>query len=440
LSPVVHVFSFVAGFLILGGAPYAAYAGDQQLTPNQRIVAEVWKSVDKQFYDRTFNGHDDWFKLRDEFVRKRSYNSKEEVYESVAELLSKLDDPYTRFLTPAKLDSLVNSATSTVGGIGVELLDGTKTGLSLSTTSEAANCAVVVGDVQPNSPAEREGLVRGDAFEIVDGVSVCNRAMSPDDVASLLRGNAGSSVGVTVLRKESVGQAISLDFKLRRETIKIQTVLSRVLKISESADRGKVRLPRQIGVIRIKAFSTSSSEDVREALQALLSGSTPLSLDSDAIVLDLRNNQGGLLPGGIDTARLFLEKGSTVVSVTNSKGAVVTESQDMQPYFSGDKAIPPLFVLVNRNTASAAEVLTAALRENDRAVIVGENTFGKGIVQNIVRLRENTGVAVTTSVYNTPSGKSINKIGIKPDRNLDCGPLEVFDKCLLGHEDAFALE
>ena len=114
--------------------------------------------------------------------------------------------------------------------------------------------------------------------------------------------------------------------------------------------------------------------------------------------------------------------------------------QVVTPYFSGDKAIPPLFVLVNRNTASAAEVLTAALRENDRAVIVGENTFGKGIVQNIVRLRENTGVAVTTSVYNTPSGKSINKIGIKPDRNLDCGPLEVFDKCLLGHEDAFALE
>ena len=167
LSPVGHVFSFIVGFLIWERVPYAAYAGDQRLTPNQRIVAEAWRSVDKQFYDRTFNGHDDWFKLRDEFVRKRSYNSKEEVYESVAELLSKLDDPYTRFLTPAKLDSLVNSATSTVGGIGVELLDGTKTGLSLSTASEAANCAVVVGDVQPNSPAEREGLVRGDAFEIV---------------------------------------------------------------------------------------------------------------------------------------------------------------------------------------------------------------------------------------------------------------------------------
>ena len=169
-TPKAWVLStFLAGSVLFGqpflpmGGPPAAFA-DGTLTPNQRIVAEAWKAVDKQFYDRSFNGHEDWFKLRDEYAKRRDYASKEDAYEGVAELLAKLDDPYTRFLPPAKFDSLVNSATATVGGVGVELLDGTKQGVGGggagggSSTARKKGGVVVVGDVQPNSPAERAGV------------------------------------------------------------------------------------------------------------------------------------------------------------------------------------------------------------------------------------------------------------------------------------------
>ena len=387
--------------------------------------------MDKQFYDRTFNGRDDWFKLREDFVRRRKYDSKAEAFEAVGELLGKLDDPYTRFLPPDKFDSLVNSATATVAGVGVEILD----------LGSAAG-GVVVGDVQPNSPAEKAGVMTGDRFKIVDGKDVVATEMTPEDVAGVLRGPPGSAVGVVFDRAVSGssgkgGEREVLDLKLSRATIKIQTVTSRVLPVGQ----------KRIGVIRVKAFSTSSADDIKVALKALTaagggenSGDGAANSNSnnlDAIALDLRNNAGGLLPGGIDSARLFLPKGSTIVSVTGAKGVTDTSLQD----YEASIALPPttpLFVLVNRKTASAAEVLTAALGQNGRAVVVGETTFGKGIVQNIVRLRDNTGVAVTTSAYLTPTGKSINKIGISPDRPLACEPLDSIESCLAGHEDVLA--
>ena len=158
-----------------GGCPLPAGAtGDGYLTERQHLVAEAWRAVDKKFVDRTFNGHDDWFKLRQDAVR-RSYGSDEEAYEAAGEVLSALGDPYTRFLPPAKFESVVNAATSSVGGVGVELLEVDQRGASSlqgGAGGGAGSVAVVVGDVQAKSPALAAGLARGDVITSVDGAAV----------------------------------------------------------------------------------------------------------------------------------------------------------------------------------------------------------------------------------------------------------------------------
>ena len=198
-----------------------------------------------------------------------------------------------------------------------------------------------------------------------------------------------------------------LDFILTREPIKITSVRGYIGE--------KSGLPGKVGIVRIKNFSGTTSESVRDEIVGLKKrGATNL-------VLDMRGNPGGLLPGGVDTASLFLESNKPVVYVVNKNGVVDAQCTLMD----GIDLDTPLVVLVDRNTASAAEVMTAALKENGRAVIAGEQTFGKGIVQTIRQLEggENGGVAVTIARYETPDHHDINKQGIPVDvkTDVDCG-------------------
>jgi len=422
-------------------APHALASPSWSLSEPQRVVAETWRAVDKGFVDRTFNGREDWFQLRQEAVRKKYSQGDagmQEAYSEAAGLVATLGDPYTRFLGPSKFATVVNSATASVGGVGVEIL-------------EDVDGSLRVGDVQPSSPASAVGLMKGDTFVLVDGVSCqANKAQSReegggedristvDEVAALLRGPPGSAVGITVSRAAAAGGGGGselLDFKVKRATFKIQTVTS-----SQASQRVQIDLPTDtaaakkaatakrsvsLGVVRIKGFSTTTAEDVQTATLSLLQQGR-----TDGIVLDLRNNAGGLLGGGIDTASLFLPKDSTVVTVTDAKGQTVTST--VTDTGNAEVKRVPLLVLVNRKTASAAEVLTASLQDNGRALVVGETSFGKGVVQNVASIRSGTaGVAVTVAKYATPNGRSINKIGIIPDIQLpSCSPLDDVSECL----------
>jgi len=166
-----------------------------------------------------------------------------------------------------------------------------------------------------------------------------------------------------------------------------------------------------VGVIRIKSFSGTTAERVKEALVDLK------SKGAESFVLDVRGNPGGLLPGGVDTAAIFLEANKPVVFVVDKKGV----KDDQLTYQDGSVLDEPLAIVVNGNTASAAEVMVAALKENQRATIVGEQTFGKGIIQTIRQLGyENGGVAVTVARYETPLHNNINKQGISVDVSVDC--------------------
>jgi carboxyl-terminal processing protease len=241
------------------------------------------------------------------------------------------------------------------------------------------------------------GIQKGDTFLEVDGVKFDDGKSTPDDVASKLRGPEGSKVGIVMQRDGKVQ-----DFILTREPITITSVRS---YISDKAGVGK------IGVVRIKSFSGTTAQTVKDAIADLK------RKGAEAFVLDLRGNPGGLLPGGVDTAALFLEANKPVVYVVDKRGV-----QDNQfTYQDGPELDAPLVVVVNSSTASAAEVMTAALKENQRATIVGEQTFGKGIIQTIRQLGyDNGGVAVTVARYETPLHNNINKSGISVDFRVDC--------------------
>ena len=327
----------------------------------------------------------------------------DEARSEVDKMLSSLGDRYTRYLSPSKYDSMVNAATGNVFGVGVEL------------AMNNENNRVIVGDVELSGPAAKEGIKPNDVVIRVDGVDFTDGKATPDDVAGSIRGPAGSKVGVTVERDGK-----SIDYILTREPIKITSVRS---YISDKSGVGKV------GVVRIKSFSGTTAETVKSALEDLK------KKGAQYYVLDLRGNPGGLLPGGVDTASLFLEANKPVVFVVNKSGVV-----DSQATLSdGFDLTTPLTILVDHNTASAAEVMTACLQENGRAVVAGEQTFGKGIVQTIRQLEDNNGgVAVTIARYETPKHNNINKKGVTVDvpAGVDCAkedalaclPKEAFQK------------
>ena len=349
------------------------------LTDEQKFVAEAWRTVDSTYLDRTFNGQD-WFQLRESYVKKK-YKNMAEAQSAVTEMIATLGDKYTRYLSPAKYQSMVDSATGTLAGVGVEIATN-KDGL------------VMVSDVEPNSPAQKAGLLPNDLFLEGDGLKF-DKMTTPDDVALKLRGPVGSRVGVTISRGGE-----TKDFIITREPIKVTSVRSYVGK-------------GNVGVIRIKSFSGTTKDLVKEKYEELKKKGVK------EILFDLRSNPGGLLPGGIETAGMFLEANKPVVFVVSNKGVV--DSQET--FADGIDLDTPLVILVDHNTASAAEVFTAALKENGRAKVVGEQTFGKGIIQTIRELSDrNGGVAVTVAKYETPQHNDINKNGIPVDvpTNVEC--------------------
>ena len=287
---------------------------------------------------------------------------------------------YPQYLSPAKYQSLVDSATGTLAGVGVEI----------ATNKDQIP---IVSDVEPGSPAQKAGLLPNDIFVESDGVKF-DKTTTPDDVAVKLRGPQGSKVSVTVNRGGD-----SKDFIIERAPIKVTSVRSYM--------KGKT------GVIRVKSFSATTGATVKEKFEELK------KKGAKSILFDLRSNPGGLLPGGTETAQLFLKANKPIVFVVSNKG-VIDAQETFQDGFDTET---PIVILVDHNTASAAEVFTAAMKENGRAKVVGEQTFGKGIIQTIRELSDNNGgVAVTVARYETPNHNDINKSGIPVDEatNVEC--------------------
>jgi carboxyl-terminal processing protease len=261
-------------------------------------------------------------------------------------------------------------------------------GLQINLNPDTGNLEVIAP--LAGSPAEAAGILPQSRILEIDGAET--DTLSLDEAASRLRGPRGTQVSLTVL-PPGEGQTPQI-LVLTRDRIALSPVLAR---LEQAPDKTPV------GYIRLAQFSANAPQEMAKAIRQL-SGK-----GAQAFILDLRNNPGGLLQAGVDIARLWLPEGTIVYTVNR---------QGIQESFTAlDSALTdaPLAVLVNPGTASASEILAGALQDNGRALLIGEKTFGKGLIQSLFELQDGAGLAVTVAKYETPSHRDIHKQGIQPD-------------------------
>eukprot|EP00250_Pteridium_aquilinum_P014583 c22073_g1_i1 orf=202-1884(-) len=397
---IVLLGSVMAGILLMVGAPVTSPNPiTWALTEENLIFLEAWRTIDRAYIDKTFNGQS-WFRYREEALRREPMNNREQTYAAIRKMLMTLEDPFTRFLEPEKFNTLRTGTRGAVTGVGLEV--------GYDSSGAEANLVVIAPVI--GGPADRSGIVPGDIISEIDGVST--KGLGLYDAAQRLQGPENSDVKLTVQKKQS---GLLKTVLLVRERIKINPVS---WSLCEVVEEGKDAV--RIGYIRLATFNENASRSIKEAIQKLKESGAA------AYILDMRNNSGGLFPAGVEIAKMWLEKG-VIVYISDSMGVRDIYEADGNGTLATDE---PLAVLVNKGTASASEILAGALKDNKRAIILGEPTFGKGKIQSVFELSDGSGMAVTIARYETPAHVDIDKVGITPDHPLPASiPLEKEDFC-----------
>ena len=334
----------------------------------------VWQVVYREFLDPEddFNKRD-WMKLRKKLLSKK-YLDTQDAYNSIIEMLASLNDPYTRFMDPSEFYQMKIDLSGELIGVGIQIAKDEKDDL------------IIISPIE-GSPAIEAGIKPQDKIISIDDNPT--KGMSIDKAVQLIRGKKGTKVKLEILRKETL-----LIKSLLRKTIRIKSVSS---KINSSKD-GYL-----IGFLRVNKFGEKTSDELKEILIDLE------EKDMSGYVLDLRWNPGGSLQSSIDISRHFIDKG-TIVSTLTKDGL-----KDVKKGTGISLTQKPLIVLVNKGSASASEIVSGAIKDNKRGKLVGEKTFGKGLVQNMRPLGDGSAVTLTIAKYLTPNGTDINKFGITPD-------------------------
>lgn len=286
-------------------------------------------------------------------------------------------DPHSSYLEPDDFDELQESTEGEFGGLGIEI------------TMEDDRVKVVTP--YDDTPASKAGLKANDTILAVDEEST--KGMNLEEVVKLLRGDKGSEVTLTIMPAD---ENTAKDVTLKRDIIEVKSVRYKTLQPG-------------YGYLRISQFQTKTARDARNAIQSLQEDDKLKGL-----VLDLRNNPGGILDGAVDIADLFLESGLIVYT----KGRNDETQKEYKASQKTEFADTPLVVLVNEGSASASEIVAGALQDQDRAVLIGQRTFGKGSVQSVLPLSGDSALKLTTARYYTPNGRSIQADGIHPDITL----------------------
>ncbi|MEO1374183.1 MAG: carboxyl-terminal processing protease CtpA [Cyanobacteria bacterium J06635_10] len=353
------------------------------LTREQRLVSQAWRIVNRTYLDDTFN-HQNWAQVQQKAL-KTSLKDSQTAYEAIKNMLKTLDDPFTRFLDPRQYRSLQVNTSGELTGVGLQIAQNPETG-KLEVVTPIAG-----------SPAEKAGIQPRDRIIEIEGTPTKNLTL--DEAANLMRGRIGTAVSLLIQRDG----ASQKEILIVRDRITINPVIAKLQKNQE----------HNIGYIRLTQFNANASTELARAV------STLEEKGADAYILDLRNNPGGLLQAGIEVARLWLDSGIVVYTV-NRQGI-----QGSFESFGSALTKDPLVVLVNQGTASASEILAGALQDNHRATLVGEKTFGKGLIQSLFELSDGSGLAVTIAKYETPSHRDINKLGITPDKVVTSEPIRL---------------
>ena len=282
-------------------------------------------------------------------------------------------DPYSAYMSPETFKEMETETSGKFGGLGIEV--GMEFGV------------VKVITPMDGSPAEKEGVKAGDYIVKINGVQVQGKTLS--EAVELMRGPVGTSLELTIRRK---GLRKALVFEITREIIEVKSVKSKIIDDS-------------IGYIRLTAFNENSSNQIKKKIKEFKKNKI------DKYVLDLRNNPGGLLSQAIKISDFFLNNGEIV----STKSRKFSENRK---YFAKKGDIidgETLVVLINYGSASASEIVAGALKDHKRAILIGNNSYGKGSVQSIIPLKNKGAIRLTISKYYLPSGKSISGTGITPD-------------------------
>lgn len=311
-------------------------------------------------------------------------------------------DPHSAYLDKASFEELQTSTSGEFGGLGIEV--GMEDGF-----------VKVISPID-GTPAQRAGIKAGDLIVKIDGTPV--KGATLDVAVEKMRGPKGSSITLTIVRD---GLDKPLDIKLIRDTIKVVSVRA------ETLEAGFV-------YARIAQFQVNTADDLKKALEKLQRENKK---NLNGVVLDLRNNPGGVLQSSVDVADLFLEKGAIV----STKGRVSNSNLEYEATAGDLLNRAPMVVLINEGSASASEIVAGALQDQKRAIVMGTQSFGKGSVQTVIPLSEDQAIKLTTARYYTPSGRSIQAEGIVPDiivepalfESVDGDSLRIKEADLAGH-------
>ncbi len=331
----------------------------------QKLFDKNWQTIKNEYYDSTFN-HQHWARWKEHYQGK--IKTEDDAKVAIETMLASLDDPYSHFLTKEEFAEQNTSISSKISGIGVNIVN------------DAGKIRII--SVIEETPAQFADLKANDIILSINGKKVSGLSLA--EVSNLVKGPENTFVNMDILRKSEV-----ISKKIIRKEIKIKTVKSSVDK--------------NIGYIQISSFISNSTPN--EFLEALEN-----TQNTKGLILDLRGNTGGLLTNAVFIANLFIEKGK-LVSIVGRNGY----RYDVMAQDTNYQVEKPIILLVNGASASASEILSGAMKDYHKAKIIGTKTYGKGMVQKIIPMPNQTGLNLTIAKYLTPKGKDINKKGISPD-------------------------
>ena len=358
-APLVVVLVFVMG-LAMGTAMVKYSQADNDTYDNLKLFSEVLSMVQKNYVEEI--------------------SSKDLIYGAIKGMLSNLD-PHSAFMTPEMYKEMQVDTKGEFGGLGIQIGVKDKT-------------LTVISPIE-DTPAYRAGIKAGDKIIKIDGQPT--KDMTLTEAVDKMRGPKGTNVTITIYRDDF---AQPKDFTITRDIIKIQSVKSKVLD-------------GDIGYVRISQFQEKTSDDLEKALKEFDEKKVK------AVILDLRNDPGGLLNMAVDVSGEFLPSGKLVVYIKGRSG----EKDEFFTNNTKPRTEIPMVVLVNEGSASASEIVAGALQDWGRAVILGTQTFGKGSVQTVIGLSDGSGLRLTTAKYYTPKDRSIQNTGIKPDIEVKQPPV-----------------
>ena len=339
------------------------------LTFNPVVAAEndVYKKID--LFGEVLE------KINKEYVDE--INQSESMDAAIDGLLQSLD-PYSAYMSPEIFNEMQTETSGEFGGLGIEV-------------NMESGVVKVISPID-DTPASRAGIKAGDYIIKIDDIQVQGKSLS--EAVDLMRGPVGSSIILTVRR---IGQKKALTFEIEREIIQIKSVKADLLK-------------NNVGYLRLTSFNENSGDQIREQIREFEKNG-----NINSYILDLRNNPGGLLSQAIRISDFFLDNGE-IVSTKSRKASENRKWFAKKGDLIGGKT---LVVLINYGSASASEIVAGALQDHKRAIILGENSYGKGSVQSIIPLKNKGAIRLTVAKYYLPSGKSISEVGVSPDIEID---------------------